>query len=150
MTKKRVFSNCGHEVCKHMQPHQKKTVFEKVLEWRCEDSETHREEWDKQAKAGMRNEIIKSFRKEEMVRNGEGGRDKLGEKIEVFEQDFSLEVRESRVKNKKEAVEATVGHAQLVERKAVPKSNFHGEECRTCARMERLVGDIMPHPINIA
>jgi len=49
VTKKRVFSNCGHEVCKHMQPHQKKTVFEKVLEWRCEDSETHREEWDKQA-----------------------------------------------------------------------------------------------------
>jgi len=81
---------------------------------------------------------------------GKSGTNKHGEKIEVFEQDFSVEARERRVKNKKEAVEATVGPAQLVERKAVPKSNFHGEKCRTCVRMERLVGQIMPHPINIA
>ena len=32
---------------------------------------------------------------------------------------------------------------------AVTIKNFHGEQCRTCVRMRTIMGDILPHPINV-
>ena len=32
---------------------------------------------------------------------------------------------------------------------AVTMKNFHGEQCRTCVRMRTIMGDILPHPINV-
>ena len=32
---------------------------------------------------------------------------------------------------------------------AVTMKNFHGEQCRTCVRMRTIMGDILPHPVNV-
>ena len=32
---------------------------------------------------------------------------------------------------------------------AVTIKNFHGEQCRTCVRMRTIMGDILPHPVNV-
>ena len=29
------------------------------------------------------------------------------------------------------------------------KQNFHSDQCKTCIKMKNLVGNILPHPINI-
>ena len=32
---------------------------------------------------------------------------------------------------------------------AVTMKNFHGDQCRTCIRMRSIMGDILPHPVNV-
>ena len=29
------------------------------------------------------------------------------------------------------------------------KPNFHSDKCKTCVKMEKLMGEILPHPVNI-
>ena len=29
-------------------------------------------------------------------------------------------------------------------------NNFHSDDCKTCIRMRNLMGEILPHPINVA
>ena len=51
------------------------------------------------------------------------------------------EVKEAKVK---ESVTPSTEDTE-----AVTMKNFHGEQCRTCVRMRSIMGDILPHPVNV-
>lgn len=156
VTKQSEVKGCKEEVCTHPVPHKKKVVYEKVLEWSCADQELHVQEWERKRKAELRSAIQKAFQKEEngWVATGKGTKDKGVLNSQVLQQDFNVIPKqqapaEKAVKaandNKENEAKSEDGENNGVE----VKENYHSQDCKTCVRMEKLMGNIMPHPINV-
>ena len=76
-----------------------------------------------------------------------------GRHVAKLEQEEEKQVvamtRRSPAKEVKEAeVEESVTPS-TEDTEAVTMKNFHGEQCRTCVRMRTIMGDILPHPVNV-
>ena len=76
-----------------------------------------------------------------------------GRHVAKLEQEEEKQVvamtRRSAAKEVKEAeVEESVTPS-TEDTEAVTMKNFHGEQCRTCVRMRSIMGDILPHPVNV-
>ena len=74
-----------------------------------------------------------------------------GRHVAKLEQEEEKQVvaitRRSPAKEVKEAEESVTPSTEDTE--AVTMKNFHGEQCRTCVRMRTIMGDILPHPVNV-
>ena len=130
---------CGHVG----QPHRRTTV-ERVVERRCEEEEQHQREWQEQEKGRqeVRQEIRRLFAKEELVgrrRAEEDGR----AKARFHQGDFILEPSRA-APAPAPAAPATTAPAAA----PAPKELLHGPECKTCVRMDKLTGVVVPHSPN--
>jgi len=155
VTKQTVVNGCKDEECSHAVAHKKKVFYEKVLEWSCADQELHIKEWQRKRKNELRSGIQKAFQKEEngWVATGKGTKDKGVKTSRLLEQDFNVTPKqqilaERTVKdataNKENEAKPDVKNSEVE-----VKENYHSENCKTCVRMEKLMGNIMPHPINV-
>ena len=133
----------------------KKEHFEKVDEWVCEFPEEHRRQWEteEKSKAEVRQEIRHKFSamitKEKEMSNSKIDKTKQMKVSKAVENSFPT------IKAKDDA-SMTQNKAEKNLRQETCKSdqsamkNFHSDDCKTCVRMQSLMGQILPHPVNIA
>ena len=138
--------------CKHKISHMKET-FEKVSEWLCDNGEAHEKEWENEekCKVDVRMEIRREFsamvNKEREVKSKKN-RKQREEKVTTTE--------EFKVAPKISPVYQTQSKEKQTDTKSIGKdenflpNNFHSKDCKTCLRMETLMGQILPHPVNIS
>merc|ERR1719410_3314335 len=133
---------------------------ERVRQVVCrQDRAQHDKEWmvEQKSRVVVRNRIRREF--EAMVRREREMRQKVvrqGKHVAKLEQEEEKQVvaitRRSPAEEVKEVKEAEVKESVTTnteDTEAVTRKNFHGEQCRTCVRMRSIMGDILPHPINV-
>jgi hypothetical protein len=137
--------------CKHTISH-KKEKKENVSEWLCEDEKAHEEEWVNEEKStvAMRNQIKRQYSamiaKEKEVKTNKKSKNKynrktLAEEIKVVQ----IPSQQEKPMEKEKHIEST----QSSQGKVCVQENFHSDECKTCVKMKKLMGHILPHPVNI-
>ena len=130
--------------CKHNISHMKET-FEKVSEWLCDNGEAHEMEWENEekCKVDVRMEIRREFsamvNKEREVKSKKNGKQRE-EKVTITEE-FKVA---PKISTEKQTNSKSIGKDETF----LP-NNFHSKDCKTCLRMETLMGQILPHPVNI-
>ena len=138
--------------CKHRISHKKET-FEKVSEWLCEDCESHAKEWENEekCKVDVRMEIRRKFAamvtKEKEVKSKKNGKQRE-EKVTMAEE-FKVAPKMSPVYQTQSKEKQTESKSIVKDENFLPK-NFHSKDCKTCLRMETLMGQILPHPVNVS
>lgn len=137
--------------CKHKVSH-KKEIPEKVSEWVCEDNAAHEKEWteEQKSKVDVRNEIKRQFSAMLTKEKGYKPNKRTGTNATKFTKDDDIQVvtklsRRSKPMKEEKALEST----ESIKESTGVQDNFHSEECKTCVKMGDLMGNILPHPINI-
>ena len=121
-------------------------TFEKVSEWLCDNGEAQEKEWENEEKCKVyvRMEIRREFsamvNKEREVKSKKNGKQRE-EKVTITEE-FKVA---PKISTEKQTNSKSIGKDETF----LP-NNFHGKDCKTCLRMETLMGQILPHPVNIS
>jgi len=138
-------------VCNHKTRHTKET-WEQEKKIKCDDRETHTKEWEKEEKGKyeVRNLIRKEFNKEE----GKGKKDDRRKSRKSDENIATNDIAVDIKPKKKDVVHAKYEkYPEVINYTDVSKVEkpvlIHGENCSTCVRMEKLMGQVLPHPANI-
>ena len=131
--------------------HHMKWTFKKVTKWVCEDKEYHDNDWktEEKCRPEVRMEIRREFNamitREREMNNGKKNRNKEKELIdsEANQVQTIPKIVQNNVKKVTKTEEEPMKAQNTV-------NNFHSDDCNTCIRMRNLMGEILPHPFNVA
>ena len=151
------------EVLNHPCPNSKKgspahvtTNYKKGVEVQCMDQETHKREWQEQGKSRqeVRQEIRREFNKQE-----QGGRGRRGQQerskdlVKLHQADFNLnppraEKAPASVLPPPAKEQGKEQNKEQEQEKENVGKLLHGDSCKTCVRMNKLTGQVLPHSPN--
>ena len=127
------------------------TNYKKEIEVQCMNQDTHKREWQEQEKSRqeVRQEIRREFNKQEQGRGrGRRGQERNQDIVRLHQGDFAVNTNPPRAQ-KAPAPEAASPPAreEREEEENVGKL-LHGDMCKTCVRMSKLTGQVLPHSPN--
>lgn len=140
---------CTHQGSSHVT-----TSYKKEIEVQCMNQETHKREWQEQEKSRqeVRQEIRREFNKQEQVR-GRRGQEKSKDLVRLHQGDFKVNPNPPRAQKAPAPVVAPSLPAREKregeeEEEAGGSKLLHGDSCKTCVRMNKLTGQVLPHSPN--
>jgi len=136
-----------------------KTNYKKVIEVQCMDQETHAREWQEQGKSRqeVRQEIRREFNKQEQGGRGRrGNQERSKDLVKLHQGDFNLNPTNPPRAEKAPAHASVLpppakeqGKEQEQEQEEENGGKLlHGDSCKTCVRMNKLTGQVLPHSPN--
>jgi len=153
MTTSVTYPGCSMQgKCKHRVSH-KKEIRQRVSKWVCDNSSEHKNEWEQGQKSQIevRNTIKRDFsamvaKEKELKVNR-----RLNAKENKVPQDDDVKVLTKPTRCAKKE-ETPIVH-NVLDNNSVdgpkPQENLHSGNCKTCIKMQNLMGKIIPHPINV-
>ena len=124
------------------------TSYKKDIEVQCMNQETHRSQWEEQEKSRqeVRQEIRREFNKQEQGR-GRRGQERSKDMVRLHQGDFTVNPNPPRVQK---APAPVVAPSPPVREQSEGKEEklVHGDLCKTCVRMNKLTGQVLPHSPN--
>merc|ERR1712013_140546 len=146
------YPGCGMQgKCTHRVSH-KKEIIRKVSQIVCEDSEEHQKEWEQWQKSQVevRNIIKREFSamiaKEKHMKTDKRRSNKENKHSENDDLKVLTKAHQSYRNTKQDKQDHPIENTAIG---SEGKPNFHSNQCKTCSKMESLMGSILPHPINI-
>jgi len=137
--------------------HQVTTNYKKVIEVQCMDQETHKKEWQEQGKSRqeVRQEIRREFNKQEQGGRGRrGNQERNKDLVKLHQGDFNLNPTNLARAEKAPAPASVLSPPAKGQGKEQNKEEenggklLHGDSCKTCVRMNKLTGQVLPHSPN--
>ena len=129
------------------------TNYKKEIEVQCMNQETHKKEWQEQEKSRqeVRQEIRREFNKQEQVR-GRRALERNKDMVKLHQDDFIVNPNISRAQRTLVTTASSPPTAeQTMDEKSDGESGgklLHGDSCKTCFRMNKLTGKVLPHSPN--
>merc|ERR1719320_2312091 len=146
------YPGCGMQgKCTHRVSH-KKEIIRKVSQIVCEDTEEHQREWEQWQKSQVeaRNIIKREFSamiaKEKHMKTDKRRSNKENKLSRNDDLKVLIKAPQSYRNTKQDKQDHPIENAAIG---SEGKPNFHSDQCKTCSKMESLMGSILPHPINI-
>merc|ERR1719320_1471190 len=146
------YPGCGmQEKCTHRVSHKKK-IIRKVSQIVCEDTEEHQREWDQwqksqvEARKVIKREFSAMIAKEKYMKTDKRRSDKENNLSKSDDVPVLTKAAQSVRNTKQDKQELPI---EKIANGSEGKPNFHSDQCKTCSKMESLMGSILPHPINI-
>jgi len=146
------YPGCGMQgKCTHRVSH-KKEIIRKVSQIVCEDTEEHQREWEQWQKSQVevRNIIKREFSamiaKEKHMKTDKRRRNKENKHSQKEDVQVLTKAAQSVKAPKQDKQDHPIENTAIG---SEGKPNFHSDQCKTCSKMESLMGSILPHPINI-
>ena len=135
------------KVCTHP-----KVKIEKVVKSVCGDGGKHTQEWQEQEKGRqeVRQDIRRRFLAQELGgRRGAGNKETQGS-VKISDENFTVKPRKPASPRKGAASVQEAGKEanREIEKGEGGQILVHGESCKTCVRMEKLAGQVLPHSPN--
>ena len=136
-------------------PHEVRVSFEDTCKLSFKGD--HVKEWEDQERAKpevgcmIRREFAALVRKEKEMKS----KNVVRGKMLAPEHDVTQRTKnKNNLRQEKEAVQEIVAEIKAQETKEEPvkaeeSKNFHGDNCKTCARMISAMGQVLPHPVNV-
>ena len=135
------------KVCTHP-----KVKIEKVTKTVCEDGGKHSQEWQDKEKGRqeVRQEIRRRFLAQEQGGRRRAGNKETQESVNISDGNFTVEPRKPASPRRRPAPVQDAGKEEGKEigKEAGGQMLIHGESCKTCVRMEKLTGQVLPHSPN--
>merc|ERR1719320_1399562 len=146
------YPGCGmQEKCTHRVSH-KKEIIRKVSQIVCEDTEEHQREWEQWQKSQVevrkviKREFSAMIAKEKHMKTDKRRRDKENKHSQKEDVQVLTKAAQSVKAPKKDKQNHPI---EKIANGSEGKPYFHSDQCKTCSKMESLMGSILPHPINI-
>jgi len=132
--------------------HCKKGTFRNVSHIVCEDTEEHQRQWEQWQKTQV--EVRNTIRRDFSAMIAKEKLQKTNKRTNTKENKIT---QDEDVKIQAKLTHRVSARAPVKEKQDLPnekiesndKQNFHSDQCKTCIKMEKLMGSILPHPINI-
>jgi hypothetical protein len=143
--------NSKEGACTHQGSTHVTTNYKKEIEVQCMDQETHTREWQEQEKSRqeVRQEIRREFNKQEQGR-GKRGQERSKDMVRLHQGDFAVNPNPPRTQ-KAPAVAPSPPAREQREGEGEEEAGLklvHGDSCKTCVRMNKLTGQVVPHSPN--
>ena len=124
------------------------TNYKREIEVQCMNQETHKKEWQEQEKSRqeVRQEIRREFNKQEQGR-GRKGQERSKDMVRLHQGDFTVNPNPPRAQKAPAPVVAPSPPAKE-QIEGEEKKLMHGDSCKTCVRMNKLTGQVLPHSPN--
>ena len=137
----------------HKEAPQVKTSYKKEVEVQCLSQETHKKEWQEQEKSRqeVRQEIRREFNKQEQGRGRRTKQEKDKDLVKLSQGDFNVKPNSlARVPATTTSGRPPAADQEKEQKATVGKEGklLHGDSCKTCVRMDKLMGQVLPHSPN--
>ena len=137
----------------HKEAPQVKTSYKKEVEVQCLSQETHKKEWQEQEKSRQegRQEIRREFNKQEQGRGRRTKQEKDKDLVKLSQGDFNVKPNSlTRVPATTTSGRPPTADQEKEQKATVGKEGklLHGDCCKTCVRMDKLMGQVLPHSPN--
>merc|ERR1712004_439138 len=125
----------------------------KEVEVQCLSLETHKKEWQEQEKSRqeVRQEIRREFNKQEQGRGRRTKQEKDKDLVKLSQGDFNVKPNSlTRVPTTTTSGRPPAADQEKEQKATVGKEGklLHGDSCKTCVRMDKLMGQVLPHSPN--
>merc|ERR1712004_355496 len=133
----------------HKEAPQVKTSYKKEVEVQCLSLETHKKEWQEQEKS--RQEIRREFNKQEQGRGRRTKQEKDKDLVKLSQGDFNVKPNSlTRVPATTTSGRPPAADQEKEQKATVGKEGklLHGDSCKSCVRMDKLMGQVLPHSPN--
>merc|ERR1712014_479229 len=119
----------------------------------CLSQETHKREWQEQEKSRqeVRQEIRREFNKQEQGRGRRTKQEKDKNLVKLSQGDFNVKPNSlTRVPATTTSGRPPAADQEKEQKATVGKEGklLHGDSCKTCVRMDKLMGQVLPHSPN--